>query len=232
MKRILTLVALLAGTALVYGQGTIVFFNIGLASANYTNMTVCPFVGGIWVTGTNTVPLGLAAGLTSPSSVAPNAYFYTLLIAPTNGPTPARNPLDAAWSQAMLNSAPSQGIMGTNYITAGSMVGPNGNGATGIYNEAAGTTIYEMLVGWSSGLGRDWGTVKIELQDNFAGFNYGFFGLSPVGMITLGPPAGPGTSIYSGWGGGGVTPQLIPEPSALALAGLGGLAPLLFRRRR
>jgi hypothetical protein len=80
------------------------------------------------------------------------------------------------------------------------------------------------------------------LQAQLAG-NQGFFGVSTTGFIAAGsssiagatvfataPVSGTGTPIFSL-----NTPLYlvpVPEPTTLALAGLGGLSLLLFRRQR
>jgi hypothetical protein len=68
------------------------------------------------------------------------------------------------------------------------------------------------------------------------GNGIGYFGISNVGTgvgrsLDDGPEA-----LFSASGGGISTPMtlylVVPEPSTIALAGLGGLSFLLFRRRK
>ena len=244
MKKILTAISLMVGTALLYGQGSIEIYNIGAANGNYTNMTISTFAGGPGATGTG----GLGGGLTV---TAANGFYYTLLIAAYGGAAPADTPTAGPWSQA-VNSSTSLPATATNYLVAGGMRAAGGSGGLNINSWAAATTNYFMLVGWSANLGSTWAEVSTELGASWSaasilaetgvayssGNNY-FFGVSPVAYTFSGSPApGTPTSIFGGNGlTAGITldavlPQIVPEPSTIALAGLGGLAMLMFRRRK
>jgi PEP-CTERM motif len=101
-----------------------------------------------------------------------------------------------------------------------------------------------IVVGWSAGYGTSWSQVASAIQNGTLAAG-GYFGVTAVGLQSAG---GNGYSAVSVWGNstlianGGLTganDQIIlnqvvatPEPSTMALAGLGGAALLMFRRRK
>jgi hypothetical protein len=141
---------------------------------------------------------------------------------------------DARW-QFTGNYATNTSALGR--ITAAT---PNANGAVTIPGRAAGETVGLVVVGWNIAAG---GTSLVSLIDSMNrspdlwtwSASGGRYGISSVAHILLGDGdlipnrsvfgAGPGQ--ISGFVLGGV----IPEPSAMALIGLGS-AMLVFHRRR
>jgi len=103
-----------------------------------------------------------------------------------------------------------------------------------------------MLVGWSANLGSDWATVSNNLanwsvaQTTIQG--QAFFGETSFGYRVGNTSPAPGAAIFASAADANGLPifslntQLyllpVPEPTSLALAGLGGLSLLLFRRRK
>jgi hypothetical protein len=186
-----------------------------------------------WVGGNQT---GGTSGRTAKTA---NGFYYALLVGDTYGsPAPSTNVL-LDWDTSFL------GMYATNMTaTAGGVRGQGGSSGTTIVGWGAPTGSsyttaedrYFILVGWSSNLGNSWTTVSNKLstgnwQDD------GLFGVSRVGHIySAGPPGPPwqNMNIFGGAPDGlteGFTLYHVPEPSALALAGLGGFL-LWFRRRR
>jgi len=112
------------------------------------------------------------------------------------------------------------------------------------------TSDYYMIVGWSSNEGTTWGSLSNSIAGgNFAvtgagswfgetavAFNSAGGGTTPQQVVNLWLPS-TATGI-TGSGLNGANPQLIltpiitPEPTTLALAGLGGLSMLFLRRRK
>jgi hypothetical protein len=238
MKKILTAISLMVGTAFLYGQGSIEIYNIGAANGNSTNTSISVFANGSG-----------SGGIGGLTGTAANGFYYTLLIAAWGGAAPADTPTAGPWSQA-VNASTSLPATATNYLVAGGMRAAGGSTGLNINSWPAATTNYFMLVGWSANLGSTWAEVSTELGAGWSaasilaqtgvayssGNNY-FFGVSPVAYTFSGSPTpGTPTSIFGGTGlTAGITLDEvlpIPEPSTIALAGLGGLAMLMFRRRK
>jgi hypothetical protein len=233
MKKLLTILALASAATFVHAQGTVISQNGSALYAVSTN----------------------AAGLTPPGGIGPTAKspalseYYAVLISVANygGPAPSSDPLNSAWSGAVLT--------GNNFVAAlGGIAGQGGSAGAaapgwgaptqGQYTD--GTEKYFMIVGWSSNLGTTWGQVAANLASGWAspwGPNNAFFGTSAIGFGYSGggPLSLPAPSLFTtsvGMPGGltsgfqlmGVVP--VPEPTTMALACLGGLSLLLFRRRK
>ena len=137
------------------------------------------------------------------------------------------------WTQA-INAANSQTLLATNYLVAGGF-NAVGSGAINLQGTAAGNSEYVEIVGWSASLGTSWAAIQNELQNGWT--STGYFGVSSIGDVILGPTGGPGVTIPGNVTGGllgGLTMDAIsvPEPGSIALMGLGGLSLLLFRRKK
>jgi hypothetical protein len=145
---------------------------------------------------------------------APGSYYFALLTSLTGAP----------------GSFLFSGVYGTNNVAAGRFTG----GTATLAGIAPGTTFSFEVAGWSANLGAtfdpNWLAGAIPW--------YGNFGLSGIATAAAGggtPPAPPGIIF----GATGLTsgfiiyssPSFGPEPSTMALAGLGACV-LLIRRRR
>jgi len=225
MKKLLTILAVASVATFAYAQGTVI-----LQQGN----------SGFLIS-TNGAPGEVAPGVTAKTALG---FDYAVLIANYGGPVPSSNPLDAAWSAPVLT--------GVNFaVTAGGISGqggPSGAAAAGWGAPTAsqytdGTEKYFIIVGWSSNLGTTWGVVSADLASNWATLpgTYAFFGTSPIGYgFSGGAFLLPATSLFNPTQGmpGALTAGFdlnyvaVPEPSTIALAGLGGLSLLLFRRRK
>jgi hypothetical protein len=124
-------------------------------------------------------------------------------------------------------------VYGTNNAAAGRFTG----GTATLANIAPGTSFSFEVAGWSASLGATFNPAWIANPPNF-GTASGSFGLSGIGTAVAGggtPPAPPGiifgaTGLTSGFN---MTPTgVVPEPTSMALAGLGAAALLIFRRRK
>jgi hypothetical protein len=136
-------------------------------------------------------------------------------------------------------------------LTLASPLFPNSTGAAGVI--AAPTTAFAIpasipgdtqwfvqVRGWSAAYGTDW----VDAQDDWSTYrNPGVvWGESAIASgFALGPSAGPGYAIWQAAGGTNpakIAPftlyehALVPEPSTMALFGLGIAAALIFRRRK
>ena len=214
MKKLIVTLILTAGVySYSHAQGSVDVYNIGGANGNYTNGALSSYSGGT-----------SSGGVSALTGTAANGYIYELLFATFGGPVPSANPLAAVWS----------GVMGaTNYLVAG---GIRGTGALGgaATTWPGGAQTYFELVGWSSNLGLTWGSLSNQVATGTWSAN-GFFGVSPVSIITPSVSPAPAQGIFGGTGlASGITlyAVLVPEPTTMALVGLGGLSLLLFRRRK
>jgi len=92
----------------------------------------------------------------------------------------------------------------------------------GVVGTSSGTTYSVYEVAWSGG----WATPSL------AQANYAYVGWSPVLQYAfLAQTGAPTTPAWTQFAVTGMD-SMIPEPSTMALAGLGGLSMLLFRRRK
>jgi hypothetical protein len=239
MKKIVTTILSLAlGTMFVYSQGTVKFYNINSSFTVTTNNSLSHFVGG--------TETGGSSALEPTSGNAAWGFYYALLTAPmstfTYGTASSTNPVATGWTWT--------GLQGTNTIIAGSLNGPGGNNGTTVNSwpsaptdgsaYSQGTEMQFLIVGWSSNLGTGWVGVSNELATS-TWTTLGLFGVSEMGW---GYSGGGGTptlstpslfSVTAGMPGGltkGFVLYQVPEPTTLAMAGLGGLSLLLFRRRK
>jgi hypothetical protein len=114
------------------------------------------------------------------------------------------------------------GLLCTNSTTGGIISGPSPQ-AYQIPGYAPDSMVFLQIRGWESRFGVDWERSRRE----------GLYGESEVRSVRLGPAGGPGTVVWSSTDLTKFQPiDLCPEPSTIALTGLGLGALLLFRRRR
>jgi len=153
------------------------------------------------------------------TSGAAGSYYFGLLTSATG----------AAGSFTFAN------VYATNQAVAGRFFGGASVAVTGW---AAGATMSYEIAGWSSSLGASFNPAW--LTGNF-GAASGFFGLSGIGSGQAGGSTATGTlpnfNLFGGTGltqGFNMTPAggVTPEPTSMALAGLGAAVLLIFRRRK
>lgn len=208
MKKTIAMLVLGGAICSSFAQGTLTFNN---AAATLIS--------------TNTVHGGPATGTTSPVL---GSWYYALLTAPTTTTTYAGNN-DPNWTFRAIatNSA---------NATGGRLVG----GQPTTVGIAGGSTLNFIIRGWSANLGATWSEVLNSLQTpaGIAGGSY-YLGQSAIGLNAIfnDPAASPVNPAF-GTGGGSTVPGFtldftqVPEPSSMALAGLGAASLLLFRRDR
>jgi len=226
MKKLLAIMGLAAvATSSLQAQGLVIFGNGSTSRVS-----------------TNSVAGGAAAGLTSATAGGfYYALFYSTTAANVGGSTAATN--GASASGYVFNAANSASwtqvtSLATN-TTAGRFLGSasDANSATAVNGLAGGTAANFVVVGWSANLG----TSVAGMMNTLALANWSgtaFLGESVVsGSLTAGngglvpTPAlfGSSAPAMQAFTLGVVVPT--PEPSTMALAGLGSAALLLFRRR-
>ena len=222
MKKLLATLCIAVAASGAFAQGWISWSTPANAITAETNFSVSPLFGGS--------DSGFG-GATAPASSGA-VFNFALLYQPWTGSITTDT---AVWDGTWLDS----GLAATNSNTAGRLVPVNSGNRTVPW--ANGTTMNIVLVGWSSSLGTTWNEVSAVIGAYYAGSASGYFGESNFGYINP-SLAQPGATLFGTTSTANGLPifslnmQLyalpIPEPATFALAGLGGLALLMFRRRK
>jgi len=230
MKKILTTLAISGLCAGAFAQGVVNWTGAAgyiIAQTNDTAYSSFEPSPGQAPTGT--------VGNTAPAYT----YYYELLVS-ASATAPATVAALGAWSDT--------GLGAQNGASAnGRILQLNSTTASTANNLPAGSTLNDILVGWSSNLGSTWAAAAANLgswataQNSITGVAY--FGMSGVGSIQGIASPGPGNQAF-GTGAGQILNQspnqlqldalatTVPEPGTLALAAIGGASLLLFRRKK
>jgi hypothetical protein len=179
---------------------------------------------------TNTFPGGPLLGVLA--AAPPGSYYYELLVAPTTQTT--INGSLTGWTDT--------GVTGTNTSLAGRMAGPTSSDSLlGVQIPGYGpaTTANFAVLGWSSSAGTNFSQALAVWNNgspNGQPWVTGPFlmGLSTVASnVQLAPAGGPYNNVWGASAVGLIQGMVLypttPEPSSLALVGLGAL---VFLRRR
>jgi len=243
MKKVLSTIAILATATAVFAQGYL-NFNAGVTPIFQTNTAVSTLFGGL---GSGGVTGNTFAG----SGANVGAYDYALLVSTYTGTVSSDTAVwDGSWSLALAQIGANTAIPMTssNSVVAGRVAAntPGGTSSIQMTGWANGTYENIVLVGWSANLGSSWSVVSGELQAIALGGTAApneFFGESMIGYLTPNTSSG-GAAVFGAADANGTpinntsaNPAYlfalpVPEPATMALAGLGGLALVLFRRRK
>lgn len=234
MKKLaLTTICALAITGTAFAQGSVNWSTpFGFVTAQTNSTQYSPLMGG-------GAAVGGAVGVTGSATTSGLSYYYELLYSTYSGSQATIGSLSSllSWNDTLLGA--------TNGSVAGRLT-PIAINTQATVPWAAGTTDSIVLVGWSANLGTSWGVVSNLLATGdyltTLGGQNGFLGITPTGYIAPNS-ANPGVSVFAGPGQSYGLPisslntqlyllPVVPEPTTLALAGLGGLSLLLFRRRQ
>ena len=208
MKKLLLTLTLGAAVVSAYGQGSVGFSN---PAANRLSTQVAGSAASSASTNGGMLEFGMfwGVGATQPASL-------TLL----------------------------QTQLGVNSTTGAGLIASPLDGKTGLSNVALPATtapgetdIWLQIRGWSASFGTDWAAAKTAFAAPVPGTAYGESAI--VNINALGNPAVSGVPIWQA--ASGTNPKLInafvipiaaiPEPTTMALAGLGLASLLIFRRR-
>src|SRR5208282_2519663 len=223
MKKILVIATLAAFAALTsYGQGEINYqgFFHGVGN-NYTTP--------------GTVTFG-STGIDIELFYAPASTTTAVsAIAASSSPASLTYSVATAWADIMGNAAfqPVDGSSGTPPALMPAVANGGGTYNGGASYSAANLlpnvtyTLYE--VAWYTGATDQYSTLALANGNAYVGWSQAFQ-YTPV-TSTGSPPPTP-TTMNQGLVGNYVVGGIIPEPTTIALAGLGGLSLLLFRRRK
>jgi hypothetical protein len=245
MKKLaLTIVCALAVTGVAFGQANLVTFTPvhGDITFQTNSVSYSPLFGG----GASGLGVQANIGVTAQSGVG-LIYDFTLLYQTQSGYqvlATDKSVWDGTWKDTGLtatNASNFNGAVNNAVPTANSVPW-----ATGVTNSI-------VMVGWSANLGNTWASVSNILAQLSLGNSaplaaqlsgqLGFFGESTFGYITPATSPSPGAALFGTGAATGngqpifslLTPLYVlpvPEPATMALAGLGGLSMLLFRRQR
>jgi len=222
MKKLVlsTLMSVVAGAA--FAQGTVNWVSSAGNVIAQTNSTVY-FGGGAAVGGS------IGNTLANTSTV----YYYELLVSTT---------ASSITSLSSLSSWSDTGLEAENGTTANGrlLILGQAQNATAL-NWAAGQSVNAILVGWTANLGTTYASAYNNYLSKWAtaGIANSYFGVSSVASGIAAQAGNPGVTVF----GAGLisnpsaTPmqmdllQTVPEPTTMALVGLGGAAMLAFRRK-
>ena len=128
------------------------------------------------------------------------------------------------------------GNYGTNLAVAGRLSGGPNTGVQ-VNGWAPGATMFFEVAGWSASLGQTFNNSWVNADGSVGTVTgTGFFGVSAIasGVAGGGPNSLPPQPLFGSIGVSGFNlgPVGVPEPSSMALAGLGAAALLIFRRRK
>jgi hypothetical protein len=248
-KLVLTTVCALSMAGAAFAQGTLVWTSFNANFIGQTNTSPSALFGGSGTGGVSGNTLG--GGLGANNSTL---YYYELLYNTSFNGSQVAVPNAA---QLFGGSWLDVGLTATNGANPNGRINPANNEVTTAPTPSTwnnGTTNNIILVGWSADLGTSWLSVSNILAaaalGNLnpliaqVGTSAAYFGESATGYLNPGPTGSPGPTVFStsvnanglpiNGSSGNMEMYLIPvpEPTSLALAGLGGLSLLLFRRQR
>jgi len=205
--------------SLSYGQGTVNFSAGASASTRI---------------GTNNAPGGAQTGQISGAG----SYYFALFVAPSTSGT---NYSLSASLDPSLNGFTFFGAYGTNTAAVGRFTGNPTTDDVAVPGFGGGTSANFVVVGWSANIGTSWGAFQSWWNNGsptdtsrgpvgWAGHSFVAEGVQlGGGLIPPGTIFGAGTGQVPGFMLGAIN---VPEPSTIALAGLGAAALVIFRRRK
>jgi len=239
-KLVLTSICTLAVAGAAFAQGTVNW--TGPTFSAYTTQTnatqFSPLFGG--------GATGDVGGTQGATGLAANGFFFELLYTAYTGTggaltaQPSTLAQLATWTDTGLSGANSSTSIGRDAVTT-----PN---AAQTVPWANGTTQSVMLVEWSANLGTSYATMLQNLNNasflaTLSPFT-AFLGMSQTGFINPSTSTTAGATLFGNTANGvngqpigaSTLTQLfavpVPEPGTIAMAALGGLSLLAFRRKK
>lgn len=205
-------VSLLGVVAASYGQGEINF-------ANNTSQTPITFG--------NTVGTSYAADSGQRTFGPASTFEFALYLGPVGATSYQQMTLvDTVYSpNAPTSSGFTAGVDGGVTMTS-TTPGTGGN----VGGFTAGQTYSDIVLGWTAKDGASFDAAVASGDVNT------LTGMSAIGQVTANTPPNGAGQVFGTSGGGeigtGFTLNAVPEPTTIALSGLGAAALLLFRRRK
>lgn len=205
MKKLIITALVGAAVCVSYGQGTINFLNTSSTTISFSN-AINHTAGIVPVTG---LPM-----------------YYGVFAIPTNG---FATGADAASALVLASSTANVGY--NSATLAGRIASPLGASSVPYpLTYAVGTTVWLQVRAWDQAVGPVTADSWKTARDNNSRY---YYGESEIKAFTLAAASGPGVVIFGTTAARlpGFSVVLVPEPSTIALVGV-GLAGLLFLRRR
>jgi hypothetical protein len=230
MKKVLLLALSIAAPGFGFAQGTFNFNNVVSASGNLPAVAA---------------PIYYSTSPDGSNPVLADQNYYATVVAFANPATAQKVTANGLGNMATLKNAAS-GAQSTNVLKT-FKVSPSinggvfGGGTVYFPGQAAGTTVAVQVIAWSKSLGTDFATAFAAWKSLPQGPQFGFSELMTItltGGTDLNQPR-----LGDASGGAdptrGSTPAMtsftmvpVPEPSVLALAGLGLVGAFMIRRRK
>jgi len=230
-KTALTTICALAVTGIAFAQGNVNWTGPSAAffTAQTNSTTYSPLQGG--------GATGDANAASGATGTAASGFYYELLYSSYSGTVATVSTISQllTWSDSGLGAVNNSSVAGR--VTA---VNPSAGDAV---PWSPGTIENILVVGWSANLGTTWASVVADLNSGNIGKSE-FLGITSVGFTTTASTStSPGATLFGSTATAYGTPinslntqlyelKAVPEPTTMALAGLGAGALLLFRRRK
>jgi hypothetical protein len=231
MKKILATLALTGLAGAAFAQGNVNWSGVAGLFIAQTNSTVFSTFS------TQNAGAATGSGAVGATAASSSTLFYFELLTST---TSSSAPTTVSGLSAWLDT----GVTAQNGAASnGRILQLNSSTAVAANNWPAGTAQNAIMVGWSANLGTTWSAALGVLQGGSWGAN-SFFGVgSSVGnFATL--AVNPGATVFGTSAGlinnAAANPMQMdllnvaatPEPGTMALAAVGGLSLLAFRRKK
>jgi hypothetical protein len=227
MKKIAITIVLAGMMSTAFGQGVVNFSNAGSTDV-YTNATQT--IWGTTLTGSSGIAPTVANG---------GSFYYALLMQSYSGSGATQS---TNLTSIVANGWLSTGLIGTPALGAGRIAG--GNPATTLSQNTIGVDNQYMVLGWSGNVTNGTAAALAYVESTLAlgsTYNWTLYNSAPgfVGLSNVGTGLGATSPVQALFGNAGTIQGFfnlyevpVPEPATFALAGLGGLSLLLFRRRK
>ena len=223
MKKALTTLAIAGLSFAAFAQGTVSWTGVANLLIVQTNSSVY-FGGGSTGSGTTGATVGSSVSL----------YYFELLTSASSSTAPGSISALSSWADTGLEAQ-------NGAASNGRILQLNASTATVANNWPANSTQNLILVGWSANLGTTWSAALNILNAGTWGANSYFGVTSSVGSLAS-ATGNPGVVVF-GTGPGQINNPAAnplslnllaptPEPGTMALAAVGGLSLLAFRRKK
>jgi len=244
MKKMLVTLAASVVSAAAFAQGTVSWSTAGanmIVQTNGTTYSTFSKTGGGTSTGFGSIGSTLGNTAANNAALGYAGYNYELLVSSSASSAPTTLANLSVWNDANLQATNSSASNGRIVQTSTGGAGGVANNTQAVAsNWAAGVTEGVILVGWSANLGSTWSAALANLNTP-AYTGLGYFGVSAFGSLASNV-GNPGVTVIGANAGQINNPSAspmvlmpinaVPEPTTMALVGLGGAAMLMIRRKK